>query len=192
MKNKTNVRKLVICAVMIALHIVLEFVSIRIGNSYKLTFSGLPFIITAIFFGPLTGFATGLVGTFLSQLLTFGITVTTPLWILPGAMYALSAGLIHKLFKRSMKLIPLGICVFGSGLVNTIFNYIATYFDSRIFNYYSKEFMLVIIPVRLAEWAAVAVICTAVVFVIVKAIQKKFPELTASDRVSDNTGSDAK
>ena len=71
---------------MIALHIVLESLSIRIGNDYKITFSGLPIIIIAILYGPFAGFVVGLIGSVLSQILTFGITATTIYWIWPETL----------------------------------------------------------------------------------------------------------
>lgn len=177
MKKKFTVRMLTACAVMIALHIVLEFVSIRIGNDYKITFSGLPFIIAAVLYGPLAGLATGLLGTFLSQLLTFGITVTTPLWILPGAVHGLAMGLLHVLFKRQMKLVPIGVCVFASGFLTTLCNLMATYFDARIFHYYWDGYILALLPIRFLNWGITSVIYCAVLMLILKAVLKIYPQL---------------
>lgn len=177
MKKKFTIQQLCVCAVMIALHIVLEFVAIRIGNDYKITFSGLPFLIAAVFYGPVAGLATGLLGTFLSQLLTFGITVTTPLWILPGAIHGLTMGLFHLAFKRKMQLVPIGICVFASGLLTTICNLAATYFDSQIFHYYWEGYILAVIPIRLLNWGITSVIYCAVIMLVLKAVAKIYPGL---------------
>ena len=177
MKKTFTIQQICVCAVMIALHIVLELLAIRIGNDYKITFAGLPFVVIAVFYGPLAGFATGLVGTFLSQLLTFGITVTTPLWILPGAVHGLTMGLLHLAFKRKMQLKPIGICIFISGFITTLFNLAATYFDSRIFHYYWDGYLLSLIPIRLLNWGITSVIYCAVIMLILKAVGKIYPGL---------------
>ena len=103
-KSKMTVLDLCLCAMMIALHIVLEvFGTIRIGNDLKITFSTLPFVLIGMLCGPVEGLVTGLVGTFLSQLITYGITITTPFWIIPGMLQGLAAGLIYIAFKRKAK-----------------------------------------------------------------------------------------
>lgn len=177
MNKKFTIQQLCVCAIMIALHIVLEFAAIRIGNDYKITFAGLPFIIAAVFYGPVAGLATGLVGTFLSQLLTFGITVTTPLWIIPGTLHGLTMGLFHLAFKRKMKLVPIGICIFISGFITLLANLGATYFDSVIFHYFWEGYIISVIPLRLLNWVITCIIYCAVVMVIIKAIARIYPNL---------------
>ncbi|MBR6736021.1 MAG: ECF transporter S component [Oscillospiraceae bacterium] len=53
-------RKLVTCAMLIALHTVLgQFVSINLGNM-KITFDALPIIVGAMLYGPVDGMLIGL------------------------------------------------------------------------------------------------------------------------------------
>ena len=198
--KKITVQQLCIFAVMIALHIVLESLSIRIGNDYKITFSGLPIIIIAILYGPFAGFVVGLIGSVLSQILTFGITATTIYWIWPPAIHGLAVGLLFMAFgrkfrfgfgnpsaggeekktgKKGLSLIvnPVTICIFAGGLVNTICNYIATYFDSKVWNYYSEIYMIGLIPIRLVNWVLTAVVSSIIVMIVIAALRKRFPEL---------------
>ena len=99
--KKITVLDLCMCAAAIALHIILElFCTIRIGNDLKITLAALPIIVIALLCGPVEGLLTGCIGTFLSQLLTYGITISTPFWILPYTIQGLAAGLLFRAFKK--------------------------------------------------------------------------------------------
>jgi len=176
-KGKMTVLSLCLCAVCIALHIILEvFCAIRIGNDLKISFSTLPFVIIGLLCGPVEGLVTGLLGTFLSQLITYGITITTPFWIIPGALQGLAAGLIFIAFKRKTKLVPVGVTVFASGLVLVIFNWIASYFDGVVFfKYWTIEVLIGLIPIRLAVWVGLSIVYTLVGLPITKALLKSCP-----------------
>lgn len=50
-----------------------------VSGVFKLPLGALPIIIAAVQCGPLMGAAVGLTGTFLTQLITYGITPTTAL-----------------------------------------------------------------------------------------------------------------
>jgi len=173
--KKTKALTLSICAAGAALHIILEmFVTIRIGNDLKITLAALPFIIIALMYGPLEGFACGLAGTFLSQLLTFGLTVTTPLWIIPYAVQGLLCGLIYRTgFKRQLRLVSIGVSVFVSGLASVILTWIASYVDGvLVFKYLIVEALIAIIPVRLLVWIGISLIYTFVSFGVLRALKK--------------------
>lgn len=176
-KSKMTVLDLCLCAMMIALHIVLEvFGTIRIGNELKITFSTLPFVIIGMLCGPVEGLVTGLVGTFLSQLITFGITLTTPFWILPGMLQGLAAGLIYKAFKRKPKFWYIAATVTLACLVLVIFNFIASYFDGVvIWKYWTIEVLWGLIPMRLLVWVIVSIAYTAVAVPLCKTLQKRLP-----------------
>ena len=174
--KKNAVLDMCLCAAGIALHIILElFCTIRIGNDLKITLAALPFLIIAFLCGPLEGFITGLLGTFLSQLLSYGITVTTPAWIIPYAVQGLTAGLIFKYgFKRKASIKSVSCCVFCSGLIGVILTWFASYLDGVIvFKYMIPEALIALIPVRLLVWVCVSVIYTAVSLPIIKAFDNR-------------------
>lgn len=173
--KRSRVLELCLCASMAALHIVLElFCTIRIGNEIKITFATLPFLIAGILLGPVCGLTTGLVGTFLSQMLTYGFTASTVFWILPGMMMGLSAGLIYKCFRRKPDLRSVAVTSAGSYFVLVIFNFIASYFDGVIiFKYMTVEALLALIPFRLITWACMSVIYTIITLALVKVVQKR-------------------
>jgi len=169
---------------MIALHIVLEFVSIRIGNDYKITLSVLPVIITAILYGPFSGGLVGLIGSVISQLLTYGITATTIYWIWPPAIHGLAVGLLFRAFGRRLSfrfgdrkalsavINPVTVCVFAGGLINTICNYVATLLDSKVWGYYSEIYMIGLIPIRLVNWILTSALCSIITMVLIRVLGK--------------------
>ena len=171
-----------LCAVSIALHIILEmFLTIRIGNDLKISLAALPFLIIALVCGPVEGLISGLVGTFLSQLLTFGITITTPFWILPYAIQALTAGLIFRGFKRKITVKSIGISVFLGGLAGVVVTWIASYLDGVVFfKYMTIEALVALIPIRLLVWLGLSVAYTAICYGVTKALRKQFGMLHKS------------
>ena len=62
----------------------------------KITVDSLPILVAALLLGPLDGLAVGLIGSFLNQMLTYGLTVTTVLWILPAGIRGLVVGYYAK------------------------------------------------------------------------------------------------
>ncbi|MGI6072985.1 MAG: ECF transporter S component [Lachnospiraceae bacterium] len=175
--KKMAVINLCICAAMVALHIVLEvFCTVRIGNDLKISFSTLPFIFTAMMCGPVEGMLTALTGTLLSQIITYGITITTPFWVLPGVVQALAAGLIYKGFGRRTKLIPVGVTIAVSCFVLVIFNLFASYMDGVvIYKYWTIEALIAVIPFRLLVYVGIVIVYTAVAMPIYKVVQTICP-----------------
>ena len=79
--KKTSIKKICLSAVMAALYVGLDFLAVTVsaplGGNMKLSLNGLPVIIISAFFGPWWGAATGFVGAFIGQLLTYGLRATT-------------------------------------------------------------------------------------------------------------------
>ena len=178
MKKKMTILDICICAAMIAIHIVLEtFLSIRIGETIKISFSTLPFVVVGMLCGPAEGFITGLVGSFLSQLLgPYGIMVTTWIWIIPGAMEALTAGLVYKAFKRKTTVPIVAATVFIAGFVLVVFNWFGSYLGSIvILKELTIEGLLAVTPIRLLKWVIVDVIYTIILVPLTKTLLKSCP-----------------
>ena len=58
------------------MYVVLSYVSINLGNMV-ITVSAIPIIMGGMLFGPIAGLEIGLIGSFLNQMLKYGITPTT-------------------------------------------------------------------------------------------------------------------
>ena len=159
---------------MVALHVVLElFCTIRIGNEIKITFATFPFLIAGMLLGPVCGLAVGFVGTFLSQMLTYGFTASTIFWLLPGTAMGLSGGLIFKWMHRKPELKAVAVTAAGSYFILVVFNFIASYFDGVvIFKYMTLEVLLALIPIRLVTWVCMSIVYTLVALPLVKVLRR--------------------
>lgn len=178
MKKKMTVLDITICAAMIALHIVLDlFLTIRIGELYKITLNTLPFVVVGMMCGPAEGFLSGLVGCFLSQMLgPYGLMVTTPIWIIPGALSGLTSGLIFKAFKRKTTIVAIAVTVFIAELITTIYNWFGSYLgDVVILKDMTIEVLIAAIPIRLINWALRSVVFTVVLVPLCKTLLKSCP-----------------
>lgn len=135
-------RMLTTSALLAALVVILGQFSLRVGNNFKFTFGGIPIYIGALLLGPVCGAAVGGVGTFISQLLAYGLSPTTPMWMLPGISTGLISGLYarKKNFKlsRGQAIFILLFCNLVSTTLNTLFIYI----DAHIYGYYTPALIL--------------------------------------------------
>ena len=116
-RKKEFLIKLCISSIMAALFVVFDMLSIKISNNIKITFGGLPILIVAFLLGPLWGALTGFVGAFVGQLLSFGFSVTTLVWVLPAAVRGIVAGYLFILLAKKLKLDP---ALMASPLITTI------------------------------------------------------------------------
>lgn len=169
-KTKTYLKTLCVQAVMVALFVVLDLISIKMGN-IKITFGGLPIILCSILYGPVSGMAVGLLGSFLGQLFSYGITATTILWILPAGIRGLSVGLLYRAFHRSEKIWVLGAEICATSLLVTVLNTLVNYIDSVVYGY-SYVLALGTSVFRLISSVITAVAYTLVTPLILKAVRK--------------------
>ena len=135
----SKTRRLAVDAMLAAMCAVLGALSIDLGN-LKITFEGFPVLLGALLFGPLDGLAIGGIGTLVYQLLRYGVSVTTPLWILPYMLAGLLVGLIAN-GEKELSLKRLALAVFSSSLLIFLLNTLVLYLDSKIYGYYSPVYI---------------------------------------------------
>ena len=147
--GRTRTQQLVTDALLAAMCVVLGFMSIRIGNIMKVSLEDFPVILAALMYGPSDGIIVAAIGIFLYQLLSFGITATTALWILPFVVVGGLAGLYARKFNFNNNpkqiLIIFLICEVLICLLNTV----AIYADSKIFGYYYPTIITGMIAIRM-------------------------------------------
>ena len=162
-KLRSRIRMMCYIGVMAALYVVLAlFVSIRAGN-LRITFASLPVIVTAVLFGPGAGAAVALVGEFFNQLLTYGLSPTLPLWMLPPALRGLMVGLAARWLAKGGKLpesrpVPYYVCIVGAALLTTAANTVAIWLDSVFWGYYSFAYVFGATASRLVAGVVTAVL----------------------------------
>lgn len=128
-------KRIAIDGMLAAMCAVLGYIAIDM-QVIKITFESLPVILGALMFGPLDGLAVGGIGTLIYQLLKYGVSATTLLWILPYCVLGVVLGLYAKKhnFKNTPKQILIAVVI--EELVVTIMNSGVIYLDSVIYHYY--------------------------------------------------------
>ena len=164
-------RRLSVDAMLSAMYVVLSLVSVSLPNM-KITFDSLPILVGAALLGPVDGLAIGLMGSFINQLLTYGLTVTTVLWIIPAGVRGLLVGLYAKRHDFSMTVPQTMFITVVSALIVTALNTAVMYIDSVIFMYYSYAYVFGAIIPRIIAGIITAVIFAAILPTIVASMKK--------------------
>lgn len=153
----SKTKRLSVDAMLAAMFFVLSLFSINLPGM-KITLDSLPILVAAALFGPVDGLAVGLVGSFLNQMITYGFTATTILWILPAGLRGLLVGLYAKAHGYSMSLRQTIFITVATALLVTALNTLLLYIDSWVYSY-SYVAALPTVVLRI-----IAGIITAVVF----------------------------
>lgn len=142
-------RQLTLDAMLCALCAVLGYVALDLG-SVKLTFESLPILLGGLLFGPVDGMLIGGVGTLIYQLLRYGISATTLLWIVPYVICGLIAGVWGRLNHFHPDRVQTVFLVIAAELAVTGLNTIPIYVDSKLYGYYYPGIVLGVLALRLA------------------------------------------
>ncbi len=145
------------------------FLTIKFSNT-QVSLSSLPVIISGILFGPLDGFAVGLGGGFMEQLL-YGLSPTAPLWIMPAALQGLFVGTAAYLLRKRLNTpVTVSIVVISEILLTTL-NTIVFYLDAKIIGYPVKSLYL-LVPVRALSCVFRTVITGTLVILLIQTLRK--------------------
>lgn len=156
-KNKFSAQQIAVCAILIAIYFPLSALSPEFSG-IQITFDSLPVTIGAMLGGPLEGFLVGLLGELLAQIVRYGLSVTTVLWILPRALRGLIIGLGCVLFKKKMSVSAFAqgrpsivyfiVCIVAA-IFTSLGNTLAYYVDSIVFGYYNFALIFGVAGIRL-------------------------------------------
>lgn len=169
MQNQT--KKMATNAMLAALCAVLGFVSIDMGN-LKITLESFPVNLGALLFGPVDGAVVAFLGSFIYQLLKYGFSVTTLLWIAPGVVSAVLLGWYAKKHDFCLTRTQMVIAVLAAELVVTILNTGVMYIDSKIYGYYSFVYIFGTIVPRFALCIGKGVVYGAVLHPLLETIKR--------------------
>ena len=172
-RENSDTTQLTINAMLAALCAVLGYVSLEMGN-FKLTFESVPVLMAALMYGPVSGALVGGVGTFIYQILRYGITVTTPLWIMPYVMAGFTVGLYAKKHNFSSTNKQLMLIIICAQLLIFVVNTASLTIDSLVYGYYSTAFIFGTLGLRFIVAIGKGIAFAAVLPVILK----KFSRLT--------------
>lgn len=158
-------------AVLAAMCAILGAVSLDFGN-LKISFESLPVLMAALMFGPWDGFAVGGVGTLIYQLLRYGVSVTTPLWMLPYALCGLMAGYYARREGFNLNQRQISAAVFASCAVIFLLNTAVMYIDSKVYGYYSFAYIFGTILPRIAVFLIKSAAFSAVMPMLIRAVKR--------------------
>ena len=105
--------------------------------SFHITFASLPVIVGGLLFGPVEGMLIAAIGEFFNQTLSYGVTPTTVLWLIPPAVQGAGGELRRTDSEegpRSLDERPVlcyVICM-AAALCTTVVNTLVMYLDSVI------------------------------------------------------------
>lgn len=164
-------------AVMAALYLPLARMAIEIGT-LKLSFGSLPVTVLAMLAGPAEAVAAAAIGEFLKQLLSYGFTATTLLWVIPSVLRGLLIGLAASRLARTGRCLEerAVLCYavnVGAALVTTLANTLVIWADSVLYGYYFPGYVLGNLALRLVTGAIIAVLVTMVSMPMVKLLRRQ-------------------
>ena len=151
---------------------VLGAVSIDLGT-LKVTLESVPIIVGALLFGPLDGAMIGFVGTFVYQVLRYGFSVTTFLWMLPYVVCGIIVGAYAKKHGFEFDLKRTVFIVVLAELVVTTLNTGVMYIDSKIYGYYSAAYIFGSLVLRYIICVGKAVVTGAVMPPLISTLKKR-------------------
>jgi len=168
--NKT--KRIVIDGMLIALYTVLSLAgAVTLGNM-RITFEALPVLIAGMLLGPADGFIVGFLGSLVQQLVSYGLTPTTLLWIAPHALSGLLVGLLARKFRDSLDVKHIAVISTLSALTVTALNTLAMYVDSKMYGYYSFAYVFGSLLLRVAAGVATAVVFSLILPPVLRAADK--------------------
>ena len=101
MGNK-SIRRIAFDGILIGLFLALGALRIRFGTFLEIGLGSLVLLVAALTLSPLDAFMIGTIGELLNQILFsgYGLTPTTPLWVLPVALRGLILGLVAYVYRK--------------------------------------------------------------------------------------------
>jgi len=144
-----NTRQLAIDAMLAAMCAVLGYLALDIVR-LKITFESVPILVGALLFGPADGAAIGLVGTLVYQLLRYGVSATTALWILPYVLCGALVGWYARSRRFALSQTQTLSIVVLAELMVTLLNTGVIYVDSKLYGYYTPALITGSLALRLA------------------------------------------
>lgn len=165
-------KRFVTNAMLIAMYVVLSLVATINAGNMKFTLDSFPIIIGAAIFGPIDGMTIGLMGSFINQLISYGFTATTILWIIPAGVRGLLIGIYAKHHKFDMTFKQTQFITISSALIVTALNTLIMYIDSKIYGYYSYAYVFGGILPRIVAGIIIAFVFGSILPPVLKQVKK--------------------
>ena len=171
-KEHFTTKKVVMIAMLTAVYVILCLVgTIRLWWM-NISVATLPLILAALLFGPAGGLFVGLLGSFLEQLLTYGLMATTVLWLVPNTVRGLLLGIYFKKKNYRPSRVQLIGALVVAAMIMTALNTLVMYLDSVVQGYYSYAYVFGGIVTRVLAGVVTAVVMAFVAPPVVKLLER--------------------
>lgn len=191
-RNTFTIKRIATDAILIAVFFALAMLSVVVAG-VKITFNSLPVVIAAVLFGPIDGFLVPFLGEFLSQMLHYGFTPTTILWMLAPALRGLIIGAAVLMLRKSMSLdtilgskrpwVYFLVCIVAA-VLTSLANTGAYYVDSKMLGYYTYELIFGVAGVRIVSNVVSSVLTAILALPVFAALRKAKLIQTKSPAIS--------
>ena len=176
---KRNVKRMCYAALLAAMYLPLSlYAAVQVGN-VRISFGSLPVVAAALLFGPVAAVIVAMVGEFFKQLLTYGITYTTVLYLIPPALRGLVVGLgaLALTSLRGQRLeerrtVCYAVCILAA-ICTTVGNTLINWLDSVIFGYYTPALIFGGLVWRFIVGMINAVVMASLAMPLVKILRKQ-------------------
>lgn len=177
-KTRNTILRICRISVLAALYLPLAlFVAIRIGT-WQVSFGSLPVVIAALLFGPLDAFLVAAIGEFFKQMLTYGFTATTILYLIPPALRGVVIGCVAvRLWKSSRRLeerrwLCYLVCMLAA-VITTFGNTMVNWADSVIYGYYTFAYVFGNAVIRFITGVVNSVVIATVAIPLVSLLRRQ-------------------
>ena len=175
--SRFNARTICRTAIMAALYVLLTMISVKMGNIH-VTFASLPVVVTAVLFGPVEAGVVALLGEFLNQMLAYGFTATTVLWLIPPAVRGLIIGTVALRLMKSNRLLDSRPLLFyvacaGAAVCTTVCNTAVIWLDSIIYHYYTFVYVFGDMIIRFVTGMVTAVLIATVAIPLLRFLRRQ-------------------
>lgn len=164
-------RQLAVNALLAALCAVLGLYALDM-LSIKITFESVPILIGALLFGPIDGALIGGIGTLISQLIRYGLSATTFLWMLPYIVCGFFVGVMARAKRFELKTSWVVPTVVIAELIVTAINTFALYVDANLYGYYTPELISGMLAVRIIVCVIKAIIYGVILMPVLTRIKR--------------------
>lgn len=176
-KRFLHIRRLTTDAILVALFVVFSTLLSFKTPFFEVSLVSLPILLCAFYCGPLDAIIVATLGTFLEQALSsYGLSVTTPIWMAPAIFQALVAALsFHFLYRgKSKRAWVLIAIIITAELVLTLANTAALYLDGAIWSY-SPGALHLLLPGRLLNGAVRCVLSCVLLPLVLPILSRTLP-----------------
>ena len=175
--SRFNAKRICYVALLAAMYYVLNLLEIRTPGNLHVTLDALPLMVSALLLGPVDAALVAFFGELLNQVIgLYGITATTPLWVVPPVLYALIIAVAAKRQTgRPMenRVVFCYVVCIAAAVVRSAGNTLVIWADSVIYKYYSFALVFGAAAIRFATGIVAAILVATLTMPLMRVLRKR-------------------